>query len=162
MNATTTCQNKVHSQTDFLQYWNTGKKCLHQLICVCLEQTKARRKRFSFCPTGILKQTFVCPSPERCCQEQQGRGIAAHVLTLKHKEQSPLDSVANLHSLNESSLLNGYESAPWKCGFLLMYAYSTNSVITDYCDKWHAQQSKKWKMTKISLKVLDVSYQRFS
>lgn len=137
------CQNQVHSQTDFLQYLNTGKKRIHQLMCVCPGQTKARRTRFSFCPTGLLKQTSVCPPPEGCCQEQQGRGIAAHILIPKHKEQSPLDSVANLHSLNESSLLNGYESASWKCDFLLMYACSNNSVIADYCYKWHAEQSKK-------------------
>lgn len=58
-----------------------------------------------------------------------GKRIATHILIPKHKEQSHLDSVANLHSLNESSLLNGYKSASWKCDFLLMYAYSTNTVI---------------------------------
>lgn len=84
--------------------------------------------------------------PEGCCQEQQGRGIAAHILIPKYKEQSPLDSVANLHSLNESSLLNGYESASWKCDFLLMYAYSTNCAVTDYCYKW--LQSKEMKNAK--------------
>lgn len=96
---------------------------------------------FSLCPTGPLKETSVCPPSGR---QRQGRGRAAHSWIPKGKEQSPLDSMANSHSLNEPSLLNSYESASWKCDFLLMYVYSTNSVTADYCYRRHAEQSKKW------------------
>lgn len=37
------------------------------------------------------------------------------------------------------------ESASQKCDLLLMYVYSTNSAIADYCYRRHAEQSKKWK-----------------